>query len=212
MARLRNFACYRDYKRAYTRFSKYKNLCYIRSRPPNRISRYVGGTQGDYNIKVHLIAREDLQIRDAALESARQTSNRVLEKALAKASYFIQMRVYPHHVLRENPLASGAGADRLSTGMAHNYGKPIGLAAQIKKGQSIFTVKTTKEHVALARAAMKRAAYKLPCQYSIIVEDSTSKKAMDAHAKQTVHKSTKPKTASVAKTVKTEKPKAKAAA
>jgi len=192
MARLRNFACYRDYKRAYTRFSKYKNLCYIRSRPANRISRYVGGTQSIYPISVHLIAREDLQIRDAALESARQTSNRVLEKALAKASYFMQMRVYPHHVLRENPLASGAGADRLSTGMAHNYGKPIGLAAQIKKGQPVFTVKTTKEHIALARSAMKRAAYKLPCKYSIIVEDSTSKKAKDALAKQTSSKAQKP--------------------
>jgi len=192
MARLRNFACYRDYKRAYTRFSKYKNLCYIRSRPANRISRYVGGTQSIYPISVHLIAREDLQIRDAALESARQTSNRVLEKALAKASYFMQMRVYPHHVLRENPLASGAGADRLSTGMAHNYGKPIGLAAQIKKGQPVFTVKTTKEHIALARSAMKRAAYKLPCKYSIIVEDLTSKKAKDALAKQTSSKAQKP--------------------
>ncbi len=171
MARLRNFACYRDHKRAYTRFSKYKNLCYIRSRPANRISRYAGGTQADYPVSVHLIAKTDLQIRDSALESARQTSNRVLEKVLAKASYFIQMRVYPHHILRENPLASGAGADRLSTGMAHNYGKPIGLAAQIKKGQPIFTVKTTKENIPLARAAMKRAMYKLPCDYSVIVEE-----------------------------------------
>ena len=121
------------------------------------------------------------------------------------------MRVYPHHILRENPLASGAGADRLSTGMAHNYGKPIGLAAQIKKGQPIFTVKTTKEHIALARAAMKRAAYKLPCQYSIIVEDSTSKKAKDAIAKATTAKTAKPASAPVAKEAKLEKPKAKVA-
>ncbi len=176
MARLRNFACYRDYKRAYTRFSKYKKYCYIRARPANRISRYTSGTQSNYDTNVHLVPKMFLQIRDAALESARQTSNRVLENALGKTGYFMQMRVYPHHVLRENPLASGAGADRLSTGMAHNYGKPIGIAAQIKKGQPIFTVKTNKEHIALARRAMKRASYKLPCSCTILVETKTAKK------------------------------------
>ncbi|MBI4146978.1 50S ribosomal protein L16 [Candidatus Woesearchaeota archaeon] len=172
MAKLRNFACYRDYKRAYTRFSKYKNLCYVRSRPHNRISRYTGGTQEKYQYNVHLMPAMDfLQIRDAALESARQTANRALESVLGKTGYFMQMRVYPHHILRENPLASGAGADRLSTGMAHNYGKPIGIAAQIKRGQPIFTVKTNKDNLPLARKAMKRASYKLPCHCSIMVEE-----------------------------------------
>ena len=176
MARLRKFLCYRDYKRAYTRYSKYKKLCYIRARPANRISRYTGGTQDKFQVNVHLIPKSALQIRDSALESARQTSNRTLENALGKTGYFFQMRVYPHHILRENPLASGAGADRLSTGMAHNYGKPIGIAAQIKKGQPIFTVKTNKEHIPLARAAMKRAGYKLPCSCSIIVEEIIHRK------------------------------------
>jgi len=120
------------------------------------------------------------------------SGNKILETTLGLSNYFMQVRPYPFHILRENPLASGAGADRLSTGMAHNYGKPIGLAAQIKKGQPVFTVKTTKEHIALARSAMKRAAYKLPCKYSIIVEDSTSKKAKDALAKQTSSKAQKP--------------------
>ncbi|RJQ18957.1 50S ribosomal protein L16 [Candidatus Woesearchaeota archaeon] len=186
MARLRNWTCYRDLKRAYTRFSKYKKLCYVRARPANRISRYTGGTQERYQFDVHLVAGETLQIRDNALESARQVSNRALEKVLAKAGYFIQMRVYPHHILRENPLAAGAGADRLSTGMAHNYGKPIGLAAQIKKGQPIFTVKTNKENVPLARRALKRAMYKLPCHCSVVVktiEQPPQMKAIKASAK-----------------------------
>ena len=171
MARLRSWACYRDYKRAYTRFSKYKKLCYIRARPANRISRYTGGTQEAFPVKVHLVSKTALQIRDAALESARQSCNRVLEGALGKTGYFFQMRVYPHHIVRENPLASGAGADRLSTGMAHNYGKPIGIAAQVKKGQPIFTVNTLKDHIPLARTAMKRAAHKLPCPCSVTVEE-----------------------------------------
>jgi len=133
-----------------------------------------------------LVAKSSLQIRDAALESARVTSNRTLEGALGKTGYFFQMRVFPHHILRENPLASGAGADRLSTGMAHNYGKPIGIAAQIKKGQPIFTVKTTKEHVDLARRAMKRAAYKLPCSCSVVVEEPGKKVAKKIATKKAV--------------------------
>ena len=176
MAKLRKFCCYRDLKRPYTRISKYRKLSYIRSRPPNRISRYTGGTQDVFPVKVHLVSKSALQIRDSALESARTTSNRVLEGALGKIGYFFQMRPYPHHIMRENPLAAGAGADRLSTGMAHNYGKPIGIAAQIKKGQSIFTVYTKKEHIPLARRAMKRASYKLPGKCTIRVEGEYEKK------------------------------------
>jgi large subunit ribosomal protein L10e len=178
MARLRKFVCYRDHKRAYTRYSKYKKLCYVAARPANRISRYTGGTQENFTVKVHLVSKSDLQIRDSALESARQTSNRVLEGALGKTGYFFQMRCFPHHILRENPLASGAGADRLSTGMAHNYGKPIGIAARIFEGQAIFTIKTYKEHIPLARRAMKRASYKLPCKCSIQVEEIAKKPAV----------------------------------
>ena len=177
MARLRNWLCYRDYKRPYTRYSKYKKYWYVRARPANRISRYTSGTQAKYDAFVHLIPKTNLQIRDAALESARQTSNRVMETTLGKTGYFMQMRVYPHHIVRENPLAAGAGADRLSTGMAHNYGKPIGIAAQIKKGQPIFTIKTYKTHIPLARKAMKRAAYKLPCTCQIFVEEKKPKAA-----------------------------------
>lgn len=178
MARLRSWTCYRDHKRPYTRYSKYKKYCFIRARPANRISRYTSGLQGDYDTDVHLIPKMDLQIRDSALESARQITNRMIEGVLGKAGYFFQMRVFPHHILRENPLAAGAGADRLSTGMAHNYGKPIGIAAQVKKGQPLFTIKTTKTNIPLARKAMKRAAFKLPCSCQVIIEDIKTKKTV----------------------------------
>ena len=46
--------------------------------------------------------------------------------------YFFQLRIYPHHILRENPLAAGAGADRMSTGMKCAFGKPISVAARVK--------------------------------------------------------------------------------
>ena len=81
----------------------------------------------------------------------------------------MRIRPYPHHILRENPLASGAGADRFSTGMKKSFGKPIGQAVRLKKGSILFEVKVDKNNLKLARTALKRAASKLPCSTTIQV-------------------------------------------
>lgn len=168
MARLRKFCAYRDLQRPYTRFSKYKKLSYVRTRPVCRVVRFdVGDVSKTFPFTLNLLSKSNLQIRDNAIESARQTANRLLEKELGKGGYRFMTRIYPHHILRENPLASGAGADRLSTGMAHSFGKAIGVAAQVKKGQALFTIHITKEQVPLARKALKRASYKVPCSCTI---------------------------------------------
>lgn len=180
MARLRKFCAYRTLDRPYTRFSKYRKYSYIRSRPGNRISRYTSGKQEDYPFRIHLVSKDALQIRSQSMESARLAIVRAMEKVLGKIGFFMQMRIYPHHILRENPLASGAGADRLSTGMKHSFGKCIGVAAQVKQDQEMFTVWTNKEHVPVARLAMKKASYKLPVRCKVTVEDLTK---ANAHAK-----------------------------
>lgn len=175
MARLRKFVAYRRLERPYTRFSRYKKLSYVRSRPVCKVVRFdVGEVNGRFTHKLDLVSKSDLQIRDNAIESARQTSNRLLEKTLGKTGYRFMTRIYPHHVLRENPLAAGAGADRLSTGMAHSFGKPIGLAARVKAGSPLFTVLVNKENVRLARMALKRASYKVPCACSIVTVEQKS--------------------------------------
>lgn len=112
---------------------------------------------------ITLRSKDDLQIRHNALEAARMTSNRLLEKVIGKTGYRMQLRLFPHHILRENPLASGAGADRMSTGMQLSFGKPIGSAAQVRRGQLIFEIKTEKQHLETAKKAMDRAKNKLPC-------------------------------------------------
>jgi large subunit ribosomal protein L10e len=178
MARIRKFVAYRSLKRPYTRFSKYKTKNFVRVRPPCKVVRFdMGEQRTDYDYLVQLIPAQEIgfQIRDNALESARQGANRVLELALGKTGYFLRTRLYPHHIMRENPLAAGAGADRMSTGMAHNYGKPIGVAAQIHPGQAVFEVRTFKQHLELAKKAMKRASYKIPNHYQIVVTDLKKK-------------------------------------
>jgi len=142
------------------------------------------------------------------LEAARQVVIRTIEKNLGKgAGFFFQMRVYPHHILRENPLASGAGADRLSTGMAHSYGKPIGVAAQLSAGQAVFTVRTNKENIALVRRAFKKASNKFPCKCTSVVEDFTLKKKV---AKPKAKAEPKPEAKPKAEAKSVAEPKAKA--
>ncbi len=130
----------------------------------------MGNFERDFTYKLSLVSDVSLQIRHNAIESARQSCNKQLEAEVGKANYKYTIRMYPHHILRENPLATGAGADRLSTGMQKSFGKPIGVAAQIKRGKTLMTIETEKQFLAIAREALKGASYKLPGTCSIAVE------------------------------------------
>ena len=139
MVHLRKGCAYRRLERAYTRVSKFRELSYIRANPAKKVVRYdMGDISKSYEYQIDLLSDRDVQIRDNALESARQTANRLLEKNIGQGQYYFKIRVYPHHILRENPLASGAGADRLSTGMKMSFGKPIGSAAQSGKNKKFL--------------------------------------------------------------------------
>ena len=168
MVKVRKFAAYRALERPYTRFSKKKKYNFIRARPVLRIAKFdIGNLQKQFSAAYYLTAKDALQIRDIALESARLSANRLLEKNVGKSGYRLKLLPYPHHVLRENPLSSGAGADRMSTGMTQSFGKSIGRAAQIKIGQRIFKLEVDKQHAEFARRALRRAAQKLPCTYRV---------------------------------------------
>lgn len=169
MAKLRKFVAYRNLERPYTRISKYRQKSFVKTRPHSKIVKFdMGNFNRDYEYVVQLISKETLHIRHNAIESGRQSANKILEKKIGKNNFWFKIRIYPHHILRENPLASGAGADRMSTGMKHSFGKPIGVAAQIKrKGKVLCEVKVNKEHLDFARKAMERFSHKMPCKTSI---------------------------------------------
>ena len=168
MARIRKFVAYRRTKRPYTRTSKFKAKSYIRMTPNVKVVRFnTGDPSKDFPWILNLVSKSDLQIRDNALESARQTSNKLLESFLGLKGFHLRVSVYPYQVLREHSLASGAGADRFSSGMAHPFGKPIGVAARVKKGQTIFQVRVDKQNVGVAKQALERASKKLPCSCTI---------------------------------------------
>lgn len=170
MARLRKFAAYRSVERPYTRISKYRTKSYVRARPNCRIVRFdMGDLTKKFPYSVQLKSNDAMQVRDNAIEAARQTGNRLLQKKIGKTGWMFKIRMFPHHILRENPLASGAGADRMSTGMKCSFGKPIGIAARIRKGQVMFQIDTNKTHLEVAKDALRRAGSKLPMGTSIEV-------------------------------------------
>ncbi len=171
MAKLRKFSAYRRLERPYTRISKYRKKNFVRARPNSKVVRYnMGNCKKEFACTVTVKSVIDIQIRHNAIESARQSSNRILEKGVGKANYFLHFRIYPHHILRENPLAAGAGADRMSTGMKKSFGKPIGIAARVKKGQTLCVISVNKNNIEFAKTASDRIRQKFPCKCSVVIE------------------------------------------
>lgn len=176
MAKLRKACAYRKIERPYTRKSKYRNKSFVRASPNNLVVKFeMGDVTREFPYKVSLICNEPVQIRHNALESSRKSGNRLLEKTLGNTGYRFRIKAFPHHILRENPLASGAGADRMSTGMKMSFGKSIGLAARMRKGQSILEIGCEKEGVETAKLAAKRMNNKFSCPTRIVLVQPNDK-------------------------------------
>lgn len=169
---LRPGRCYRKLERPYTRQSrKVPRKGYVKGVPKPKITEFELGTKGDYDNALFLLSERDVQIRHNALESSRITAVQTLEKNIGKgAAFFLKIRVYPHHVLRENALATGAGADRFQQGMRMSFGKPIGTAARVRKGQKIMEIRVNNAGIGVAQTALKKASYKLPTPTKISIE------------------------------------------
>ncbi|MBI3033854.1 50S ribosomal protein L16 [Candidatus Woesearchaeota archaeon] len=173
MAKLRKGVSYRKIERPYTRISKFKAKSFIRMTPHIKIIRFdMGEPDKDYQYTLCLVPKASIQIRQESLESARMTCLRHIELNLGKTGYHFKIKTFPYHILRENPLASGAGADRMSTGMQKSYGKPIGIAAQVMKGKPLFEIKVNKENIPVAKFALHKAISKMPCSFSIQIAEN----------------------------------------
>ncbi len=176
MPRLRPAKCYRNLERPYTRKSRFKKKNYIRGGVPHlRVKLFVtGNKKGEFDTCLLLKSEINVQVRDVALEAARLAVTRYLNKRAGKGSFCLIIRKYPHHVLRWNPLATGAGADRFQKGMKLAYGKPIGIAAQVFEGDVVMELWVENKNANLAKRALKLAAMKMPGKYSIIISSQPS--------------------------------------
>ncbi len=144
---------------------------YLGGVPNSRLVQFeMGDRRGDFPIKLSLKVTNRVQIRHTALEAGRIAANRVLNKA-GSGAYHFTVRVYPHMVLRENKLATGAGADRVSSGMRNAFGKNVGVAARVESDQAVYTVRCTPSAFKSAKDALWRASMKLPSPCYVDVEE-----------------------------------------
>ncbi|MDO8556723.1 MAG: 50S ribosomal protein L16 [Nanoarchaeota archaeon] len=171
MTGLRPGHCDRYIERAYTRKSKFKSKGYVKAAPNSKIVHFISGDNTKtYTHQLDYVAKDDVQVRHNALESVRQIVNRWLGNDLGK-NYLFTIRAHPHHIIREHKALSGAGADRMSQGMAHAFGKPIGLAAQAPKGKVLMSVRVDKAGIEKAKSALHRANTRLPGHWTINVKE-----------------------------------------
>jgi large subunit ribosomal protein L10e len=166
---------------AYTRKSRVKSKNYVKAIPPSKIVKFMMGEINKFNRNefqwiVELKTLQNVQIRDNALEASRQHVHRELELAF-KGNYYFKVCCYPHHILRENKMLTGAGADRLQSGMTHAFGVPVGIAAQIKRGSNVmFVAVSTQKDAQIVRDIFNRVKAKLPCSTQILMSKTADKK------------------------------------
>jgi len=154
-----------------------KNKPYIKSRycrgvPDSKIRIYdVGNKKAPVDLfpfVAHLVCDEKQQISSEALEACRVAINKHLGKHVGKDGYHIRVRAHPYHVLRANKMLSCAGADRLSSGMRHSYGKPIGVAARVDIGQILLSVRSKDASEAHVIEAIRRGKFKFAGRQKIL--------------------------------------------
>jgi large subunit ribosomal protein L10e len=182
MATLRKATAYSKKKvTPFTRVSKRRQKSFIKTVPPQKIVKFTMGKESldnDGKLPHHLtvVTEEKVQIRHNAFEACRQFINKKLDKELS-GQYMFKVIPFPHHVQRENKMLTGAGADRMQTGMQLSFGKATSKAAIMKKGGRIFVVALpTLKSVASARKIFKQIKSKLPCKIKVIYEEVDMKK------------------------------------
>lgn len=131
----------------------------------------MGNKKGEFPVKLSLVVKEGVQIRDTALEAARISANKYISRKAGAGNFFLKVRIYPHQILREHRMAVGAGADRISQGMRGAYGKPVGNAARAFPGTKVMSLWIKPESFYFGKDALKRAGQKLPSPVKIEIEE-----------------------------------------
>jgi len=163
----------------YTRKSmKVKNKNFIKAVPNQKVTKFNMGnvpklTRGEFNNFMKIYSLMNIQVRDMALESARQFLNNQLTKLLMD-NYSLLCKPYPHQVIRENKTFSGGSkGERVQSGMAHSFGTTMYRSAVVKAGSPVFIIAyEDKKHTEKIRQLCKSASSKLPCKCKIIYEES----------------------------------------
>ena len=86
---------------------KVKHLNYIKAVPNQKVTKFnmanvTKRLNGEFKCSISICSLMKLQIRDMALEAARQSLNNRLTKLMTEENYALECKPYPHQVIREN--------------------------------------------------------------------------------------------------------------
>ena len=174
---IKNPAPYKAFQRPFTRNSKVRSKAYIKTVPQTAVVKFVMGkaakfTNGEFKYTVKILSKEDAQIRDVALEAARNGFHRNIENDIG-LDYYMNVAVYPHHILREHKQAAVAQADRMSSGMSLSFGKSVGKAAQVRKGRPLFIFGfNTESDINKFRTILKKVRPKFCMTISLDIQEN----------------------------------------
>ena len=176
MASLRKASAYSKKKVVpYTRISKKKSKSFVKTLPHQKIVKFTMVNnrllrEGKLPYRLKVVATEKVQMRHNALEACRQFINKKLDNELA-GQYLFRIIPFPHHIQRENKMLTGAGADRMQTGMQLSFGKPAGKAAILKPNSDIFFIALPNQRAEqFTRKVIKQVNSKIPCKIRISTE------------------------------------------
>ena len=159
---------------AWSRTSKRKpRKCFVKGAPHSKVRQYNMGTDKRFDLEVELCPTANVQLRDNAIEAARQAANKYLEKTLVD-NFFLQVVAFPHLVIREHSALGVAGADRISKGMKKNFGKPKGRMARVRAGHAVLRARINKAQLPVLKAAFKRARLKMSGAFQLVIRDITN--------------------------------------
>src|SRR3989338_1905086 len=157
---------------AFTRKSSIKSKAYIKTVPPKIITKFCMGKDDEskFKYRLTLVSCENVQLRQNAIESCRQYLHKELDEKYF-GQYYFKIFPYPHHIQRENRMLTGAGVDRMSTGMQLSFGVSMNNAAILKPESKIFLIAVPNEKAShLARELLNKIRSKLPCRTRIDFE------------------------------------------
>jgi large subunit ribosomal protein L10e len=160
----------------YTRTSKKKGKSYVKAVPQQKIVKFNMGKESLYNLGklphvLTLVSAENVQVRHNALEACRQFINKKIDKEF-NGQYFFKIFPYTHHIQRENKMITGAGADRMQTGMQLSFGKTMGKSAILKPNGRLFMVAVPNiKATFFVRKLYKQIRSKLPGKTKILYEE-----------------------------------------
>ena len=144
---------------------------YVHSKPPPRVTRFtLGDTRLNYEYRVNMVAPHSIELSGKSIEAARITANKVLGIE-AGQQFLLKVVTYPHEIKRAHRFMGFAGADRLSQGMRHSFGRATDRAAEVNAGQIILSVYCMESGIENAKTALARASKKLPIPCRIEIED-----------------------------------------